>query len=141
MNLPALRSLHLDDSFMPNVSVLARAAWLPQLRVLRIRDTRWLPINHLLRARGLAALTELAIETNLKPSDLVELASSSFDELRHLEIALGYSDDPAVTAFARTKQLAKLKRLVVRGALQNQQRAALFARWGDILTIVPGARA
>ena len=135
MELPAVRSLHLDCANLRNVHVLARGAWLQQLRALRIRDTHWLPVSQLLRARGLAALRELTIETNLNTSDLVELASSSFAELRHLEVALGYSDDQAVTAFARTKGFAKLERFVVRGALPDEQRAALHARWGDIVAI------
>ena len=67
-------------------------------------------MNHVLRARALAGLTELAIEANLNASHLVSFAGSSFDELRHLEVTLGYTDGDAAEAFARTKGFAKLKR-------------------------------
>ncbi|HET9993463.1 MAG TPA: hypothetical protein VFQ65_33230, partial [Kofleriaceae bacterium] len=135
MELPALRSLHLDCSNMRNVEVLARAGWLPQLRALRLRDLHGLAVRHVLRARALAGLHALRIETNLPASELVELASSRFDELEHLEVALGYSDDAAVAAFVKTKAFPALERLVVRGALQDEQCARLRARWGDLLTI------
>jgi hypothetical protein len=136
MELPAVRALHLDDAYMQNIHVLARAIWLPQLRSLRIRDTHRFALRHLVGARGLAGLTELRIETNMLVSELVELASSTqFDELRHLEVAIGYSDDSAVDAFARAKGFAKLERFVVRGKLNEELLARLRARWGDILTI------
>jgi hypothetical protein len=136
LELPAVRSLHLDDAYMQNLHVLARARWLPQLRSLRIRDTHWSLLRHLVGARGLAGLRELRIETNMLVSELVELASSSsFDELEHLEVAIGYSDDSAVAAFARAKGFAKLERFVVRGKLQDALLARLRERWGDILRV------
>jgi hypothetical protein len=136
MELPAVRSLHLDDAYMQNIHVLARATWLPQLRSLRIRDTHRFALRHLVGARGLAGLVELRIETNMLVSELVELASAThFDQLQHLEVAIGYSDDSAVAAFARAKGFAKLERFVVRGKLNDDLVARLRARWGDILTI------
>jgi hypothetical protein len=118
------------------MNVLARANWLPQLHSLRIRDTHRLTLRHFVGARGLAALVELRIETNMLVSELVELASAThFDQLQHLEVAIGYSDDSAVTAFARAKGFANLKHFSVRGKLPVELVAQLRARWGDILTI------
>jgi uncharacterized protein (TIGR02996 family) len=136
MELPALRSLHLDDAYMQNIHVLARAIWLPQLRALRIRDTHRFALRHLVGARGLAGLVELRIETNMLVSELVELASAThFDQLAHLEVAIGYSDDSAVAAFARAKGFEKLERFVVRGKLSDELVARLRSRWGDALEI------
>jgi len=136
MELPQLRALHLDDAYMQNVYVLGRASWLPQLRSLRIRDTHRFALRHLVGARGLASLVELRIETNMHVAELVELASAMhFAALVHLEVAIGYSDDSAVQAFARAKGFPKLERFVVRGKLSEDLVASLRARWGERLTI------
>jgi uncharacterized protein (TIGR02996 family) len=126
---PALRSLHLDGVRIRDLEVLARAAWLPQLRSFRIRDDHKFGIDHLLRACLLPALTELVIESTVLESTFVVLGN--LPELESLELSLDRSD-----AFVRARGFEKLKRFAVRGGVEEALRAVLRERWGDRLVVL-----
>jgi len=127
--LPALRSLHLDNVRIRNLPVLADAAWMRQLRSLRIRGDGKLGIDYLLRACRLPVLTELVIENTVLESTFAALGN--LPELESLELLCDHSD-----AFVRARGFEKLKRLAVRGGVDAGLLATLRERWGDRLVVV-----
>ncbi len=135
LELPALRSLFLDDPNMRLVENLARARWAPQLRSLQIRDSQGLAIGRLLSAKTWR-LRELRIETSLADSTLARLATAPVMEtVEQLEVAIGFGDFQAVRAFAHAKALPALKRFVVRGEARDSDLERLRERWGRKLTV------
>jgi uncharacterized protein (TIGR02996 family) len=124
IELPALRSLHVDDIHLRNAEVLVATPWLSHVRTLRIRDTQPIAIGRWLRSRGWK-LTDLTIETSMADLTLASLANAETAKtLERLEIAIGHGDRRSIEAFKTTKLLAKLERRHYRQSIGLRARAA-----------------
>jgi uncharacterized protein (TIGR02996 family) len=135
IELPALRSLHVDDLHVRNLGVLGRARWLAQIRVLRIRDTEHLPIVSWLQSHSWK-LTDLTIETSIFDTELAPLATARTTKtLERLELSIGHGDRVTIAAFATTDDLVKLERFVVTGKALDSELEKLRVRWGEKLIV------
>jgi uncharacterized protein (TIGR02996 family) len=135
IELPALRSLHVDDIHIRNAEVLVAAPWLPQVRTLRIRDTQPIAIGRWLRSRGWQ-LTDLTIETSMADFTLAWLANAETAKtLERLEVAIGHGDRLSIEAFSTTKLLTRLERFIVTGNALESALEPLRRRWGERLIV------